>query len=294
MALRQLNNYSLVGNDDLDALMETEDKNFKGKCAASLTEYDTTAKPKLAAGSVIEVNGALFIADDDEDPSGSPADGTVYLKIVPSGSTATVELTATAPTWDNEKQGWYSPTAGEESQRYLPFGMTKSGSLYISKYSFTRDYLKAGVFYCRHEESAGTNAGTFAAGAWRTRVLNTIVHNDIGAALASNQVTLPKGKYRIVASAPALYVEQHKARIYNITDGATLLTGTSENSSVGYSGAVTGQTRSMIFGIVTLTKSTVIELQHRCYLTGPTYGLGRGYNFGEIEVFSEFIAERII
>lgn len=133
MALRQLNSYSLVGNDDLDALMETEDKNFKGKCNASLTEYDTTAKPKLAAGSVVEVNGALFIADDDEDPSGSPADGTVYLKIVPSGSTAIVELTASAPAWDNEKQGWYSPTAGEENHRYVG-GCTKTGASYTSKF----------------------------------------------------------------------------------------------------------------------------------------------------------------
>ncbi len=291
MALRQLNSYSLVGNDDLDALMETEDKNFKGKCAASLTEYDTTAKPKLAAGSVIEVNGALFIADDDEDPSGSPADGTVYLKIVPSGSTATVELTATAPAWDNEKQGWYSPTAGEENHRYVPFGMTKNGTLYITKYSFTRDYAKTGIFHAVDEKPSGTNGGAFYHGAWRTRDLNTIRTNDIGAVLGSNQVTLPPGKYEVFAHAPAFDVYSHKAILYDITNSAVLLVGTTEHT--GGTDNVAVMTKSDISGVLILEAFTTIEIRHRCYEQNITHGFGFASSFGVVEIYSEILIKKI-
>jgi hypothetical protein len=39
----------------------------------------------------------------------------------------------TAPAWDNTKQGWYSPTAGEENYRCIG-GCTKSGASYTSKF----------------------------------------------------------------------------------------------------------------------------------------------------------------
>jgi hypothetical protein len=133
MAGSQINSYA-IGDVNLTSVMTTLDATRIGFCAVSLTNYATTGVPAIAAGSKIEVDGALFKFDAEEAIGGSPSNGTVYIKLIPAGTSITAEFTNTAPTWSTEKQGWYSPTAGEESYRYLPFGMTKSGSSYSSKY----------------------------------------------------------------------------------------------------------------------------------------------------------------
>lgn len=133
MAGSKVNNYA-IGDVNLTSVMSTLDDTRIGYCAVSLTNYATTGVPAIAAGSKVEVDGALFKFDSEEAIGGSPSNGTVYIKLVPAGSSITAEFTNTAPSWSTEKQGWYSPTAGEESCRYLPFGMTKSGSTYSGKH----------------------------------------------------------------------------------------------------------------------------------------------------------------
>lgn len=133
MAGSQINSYG-IGDVNLTSLMASVDAERIGFCAVSLTNYDNTSEPEIAEGSKIEVNGALFKFDADEAIGGSPSDGTVYIKLIPVSTSITAEFTNTAPTWDTEKQGWYSPTPGEENYRYLPFGMTKSGSSYSNKH----------------------------------------------------------------------------------------------------------------------------------------------------------------
>ena len=124
-----------VGDVNFTTLMDTTDKTRIGLHAISLTNFDNTSAPEIAGGSAIEVNGALFFADVDESISGSPSDGNIYVKIVPDGATADAEFTNTAPVWDEEKQGWYSPTVGEENERYLNFIMVKAGASY-TKYNY--------------------------------------------------------------------------------------------------------------------------------------------------------------
>ena len=133
MAGSQVNSYG-IGDVNLTSLMASVDAERIGFCAVSLTNYDNTSEPEIAEGSKIEVNGALFKFDADEAIGGSPSDGTVYIKLIPVSTSITAEFTNTAPTWDTEKQGWYSPTPGEENYRYLPFGMIKSGASYSDKY----------------------------------------------------------------------------------------------------------------------------------------------------------------
>jgi hypothetical protein len=136
------------------------------------------------------------------------------------------------------------------------------------------------------QKSSGTNGGTFTSGAWQTRDLNTVVTNNIsGASLSSNQITLPAGKYRIKANAPAQGVNAHKAKIYNITGAADLLIGTSENATdpVTTDNVVT---KSTVSGEFTLGASSSIELQHRCVDTEATAGYGPASGFGVVEVYS--------
>jgi hypothetical protein len=137
MAGSKINTYSQADTDIL-ALQLTEDAGFFGKYQVSLTNYDNTAAPAIAAGSVIEVNGALFKFSSNETITGSPSDGTVYIMINPSTTTCTAEYTNTAPTWSDSKQGWYG-TSTYANYRYLHFMITKSGTSYSNKRVFTYD-----------------------------------------------------------------------------------------------------------------------------------------------------------
>jgi hypothetical protein len=100
--------------------------------------------------------------------------------------------------------------------------------------------------------------------------------------LASNQFVLPKGSYYIEASAPAYQTDSHRTRIRNITDSTTALLGSSE---LGGSATV-AQSRSLIFGQITITSSKTFELQHYTQTAKATTGLGANTGSGENNVFS--------
>jgi hypothetical protein len=136
------------------------------------------------------------------------------------------------------------------------------------------------LLHVREEQVSGTNGGTFTNGAWRTRVINTAKTNEIGASLGSNQITLLAGTYFVIASAPAAFTNSHKAKLYNITDAADVILGTSE-----YNGT-TAQTRSWIIGRFTISGTKVFEIQHQCQSTRATDGLGTAVSFGT-EIFTE-------
>lgn len=128
------------------------------------------------------------------------------------------------------------------------------------------------VVIIQDQKASGTDGGTFTSGAWRTRVLNTTVYSDLaGYSLASNQFTLPAGTYFVTATAPAYLVNYHAARLYNATDAAVIMSGTSEFS---YHTGPLSQTRSFIVGNFTLAASKALEIQHRCSATSATFGFG--------------------
>lgn len=133
-------------------------------------------------------------------------------------------------------------------------------------------------------KSDTTDGGTFTSGAWRTRVLNT-EDTDVGTIvdLASNQITLDAGTYRVRASAPAQQVGAHQCRWYDITNTAAIAYGTSEQAPSGT--AVV--TRSFVeTEFVVSADDTVFELQHRCQTTKSGSGLGLNAAMGVGEVYA--------
>ena len=140
-----------------------------------------------------------------------------------------------------------------------------------------------GFLIVADEKASGTNAGAAGTGSYSARVLNTVRLNTItGASLASNQITLPAGAYRINASAPGLRCEKFKIRLQNITDATTTIVGTSEQSEFG--GAIV-QSRSHIAGTFTIAGAKVFEIQMRA-TTGFVDGLGQATGFGDVEVYA--------
>jgi hypothetical protein len=135
----------------------------------------------------------------------------------------------------------------------------------------------------RDEKPSGTSGGTFTAGAWQTRDLNTIVHNNGGhISLLSNQIIITAGTYRVEARAPGFRCEAHKPRLYNITDALDIIIGDSSYSTSSF--AI--QYPAMLDGEFTLAATKIIELQHRCQITQATNGFGQPSGFGVVEVYS--------
>jgi len=137
MAGSKVNDYG-IGDTNATSIMETLDTQRYGYHAISLTNYDNTTKPAIAAGSKVEINGALFKFDSEEAISGTPSDGSVYILLSPSGDSVTASFTNTAPTWSDSKQGWYG-TGGNANYRYANFIMTKSGASYSDKRFYPQD-----------------------------------------------------------------------------------------------------------------------------------------------------------
>lgn len=134
----------------------------------------------------------------------------------------------------------------------------------------------------RDKKTQATHGGTFTTGAWRTRDINDEQADSDGVcSIASNQITLAAGTYRCRISCPAFRVSYHKSQLYNITDSAVLLLGTSMFAqSAGQVNNV-----SFIFGSFTLAAQKTLEVQHQCGSTYADLGLGVGTNYAE-EIFT--------
>lgn len=142
--------------------------------------------------------------------------------------------------------------------------------------------VKAAIIY--DQKVQGANGGTFTAGAWRQRELNTKIDPDGLTTVASNTITITNaGKYYIAASAPAYGVNRHQCRL--LLNSALLAQGTSEYC------VVSSSNRSIVHWSGQLLSGNVISLEHRGGTTFTTYGFGVGDNvdansdFG-VEIFS--------
>ena len=90
---------------------------LKGYQALTLTNYTGSAVSAIAAGSSVEIAGAFFLFSSEESVTGLSAiatAATAYVALMPSGTAGSqivsASWTATAPTWSESKQGWYTST----------------------------------------------------------------------------------------------------------------------------------------------------------------------------------------
>ena len=137
-------------------------------------------------------------------------------------------------------------------------------------------------------QSSGTEGGTFTAGSFVKRTLNTtLVNNITGCSIASSVITLTAGTYYFTGRAPAFNVLGHQLRVQNTTAATTTQLGTTMYVSNNNTGI------ALVEGVVTISGSTNFELQHRCSSTVATNGLGAAQSFGSGEVYSQLQIRRI-
>lgn len=135
------------------------------------------------------------------------------------------------------------------------------------------------------QKAAGTDGGTFTAGANQTRDLNTLSRNNGSLAsldVVNKRFTLPAGTYLIRWEAPANSVNYHQSILYNYTDSALAARGTSmfSLSSGGLVNTSTG------LAIVTIAGSKTFEIRHFCSATYATYGFGVASSLQGGEVYT--------
>lgn len=149
----------------------------------------------------------------------------------------------------------------------------------------------ANVFHVQDQKTSGTDAGSSSAATTHIRTLNTTVINDIsGASLASNQFTLPAGSYDVWAGAPGLDCGRERVQIYNVTDAAIELLGTSYFNFSSDNQQDTAQ----LNGRITIAAPKTFELRHFINLAKATIGLGIAINDGNVEIYGEVFIRRVI
>ena len=154
----------------------------------------------------------------------------------------------------------------------------------------TVDIFGQRLLHIQDQRASGVNGGGFTSGSFVTRVLNTVVTNDIsGSSLATNQVTLSAGKYALDAAATAYNVGQNVAKIRDITNSTDLLIGYPGFSNTSHPSTVWAG----VSGVFQLLTTTTIELQHRCQATKETNGAGVATGFGVVEVYADLKIWRI-
>ena len=217
----------------------------------------TTVAMNAAGSTTITVNTSLFAAGD-----------TVYIQNLGAGACTITAGTATVNTSASLTLAQY--------EGGLLYFVSASASVFLKGAGAGGSVTTYAVF--NDTKGSGVNGGTFTTGAWRTRDLQTSQFNNItSCSLASNQITLPAGTYKIEGNAEAYVVGRHQTRIYNITDSATLFLGRTEYADSANDVA----TASSFIGIVVLTGTKVIELQHQGGVTRATDGFGVQTTFGD-------------
>ena len=138
-------------------------------------------------------------------------------------------------------------------------------------------------------KSTGTDGGTFTAGGWRQRDLNTQVADPDGiVTVSSNQFTLVAGTYLIKWRAPAYRVLNNISALYNASTGGYLAFGGSNRVWNGDDDQypLMGQHRIALGG------NTTFQIRHYSSATRATNGFGFASGFGTeeytvVEIYKE-------
>jgi len=136
-----------------------------------------------------------------------------------------------------------------------------------------------------HVTAHDVGGGDFTSGAFRTRPLNTEVDPDSIVTLSSNQFTLAAGTYIIDWTCDGYSVDHHVSQIYDITNSATLILGSSSyaKSTVNVANVTYGH------HVFTITSTTTYELQHQCSTTKAGNGMGNVTNMSGINSTHAFL-----
>jgi len=174
-----------------------------------------------------------------------------------------------------------APSSNPASDRTITLPSDADGTL-----ARTSDVAFKSVAIIADQKSSGTGGGTFTAGSFQQRDLNTVLYDpDSIVSIASNDFTLQAGSYFVRASAPAFAVNANMCLLRNHTDSVNIRTGSSED-------AQHSQTRSVVSARFTITSAKALRITHKCETTISSTGFGSPSSFTTetytiVEIFKE-------
>lgn len=258
------------------------------------------------------VSGAAVTAQGSPDMTLAVAAGVVAVlgvqATVTAGNVTITTAHATNPRFDLvvvNSSGTKSVTAGTAAATpvfptipassvvlaavYVPANDTAIGSTQIVDKRVPAPSSALPLLHVREEQASGTAGGSSTAGSWQTRVLNTIVTNELGVTLVANVITgLPAGGYEAVGNAPAYVGFNHQMRLYDVTGAAVKVLGQMAWAhDAGYAEA-----RAPIVGRFTLAVTSDLRLEYRVGSAWATNGLGKPGSWGT-EVYADLQIRRV-
>jgi hypothetical protein len=136
--------------------------------------------------------------------------------------------------------------------------------------------------FLTHRESSGVAGGTSAA-VWTSRKVNYLTGETSFISLDAGNIefTLDAGTYDIWASLPIFSSIKNSHRLYNVTDSALEVQGTS-----GYDGGGNASTRGLVIGRFTIAAEKIFKLETNVQNALATQGHGVASGRGGEEVYS--------
>lgn len=269
--------YKIIITDSNDVTIATHDVVKGATSTSSLTEsFSSIASAATTDIGAIDAN---FIDITGNTPIISFGTGANKIRTVRFGGVLTLTYNATSLILPGAAN---ITTAANDIAMLVLDGSGNCTCVNYQRAAFIPSPNAAPDVIIEQQEASGTAGGSTTAGSWVTRTLNTVVRNvNSVASLATNKITLPAGTYYIAFSAPAYDATSflHKAKIYNTTDTADVIIGSSEGALGSQ------QTRSVGSGIVTITGAKDFELRHRSNQSEATSGLGLSNGMSVVEVY---------
>lgn len=135
-------------------------------------------------------------------------------------------------------------------------------------------------------QPSGTPGGTFTAGAWQTRTLNTLIGMQTFATIANNIVSVSIGTYLVIVTVPSCNVGANQCRVLNHRTN-TYMYGTNSYSI----GNGIGNTTIRVY--IDSPLPTSFSIEHFCETTVPDIGFGKSLGFGTQEIYTSCSIQQV-
>ncbi|QKF94436.1 hypothetical protein QKU48_gp0978 [Fadolivirus algeromassiliense] len=139
----------------------------------------------------------------------------------------------------------------------------------------------------RDEKTAGTHGGTFNAGSWVQRTLNTSTYNGgSDVTLGTDDFTCAAGIYLIKCKAVSKGVGINQLRLYNYSDSIV------ESTGIMVAPINNQMIEAQLECVVNILSVKTFRLEHRCSTTRNIDGFGGATGWGT-EIYTEVIINKI-